>query len=211
MRENYGGESIFALNLYSYISTGTFQAISHSLTKLSGPITYAAYSNYPQGNYPFLNTHKVSTLGDSLLKLSGGIDSKKSYDSDFIYSGPDAKPLDISNNKYTGAVYVLTGGMTFSAASTFVAMVYSNDRATIIGEETGGAYGDFCGGGFLNVTLPNSKFVLQIPFMRRIKSIKPLIDQGRGTIPHFIVEENLNSKLEKRDIEMERALELIRE
>ena len=159
------------MTLYSYITEGNFSWIQSSLTKLNQPITFAEHTNYPKGDYRFLKTHKVENLENGWWKLTEGIDSKATYDSDFIYKGI-AKLENISKNKFKGEVYVLVNGLTFSAASNFASICHYNNEAKIIGSGMGGAYGDHCGGGFLSVKLPNADFTLQIPVMRRQKGFE---------------------------------------
>jgi len=208
LRENYGGNNILAITLYSYLTQGEFKAMSPSITKLADTISVSKYSNYPKGNYPFLRTHQIEKIGKGLFEVKNGIDSKPNYDSNYIYKGAKSKPKNISKNKFDGQIYCLTSGLTFSAAANFATLLSRNDKVTFIGQETGGAKGYFCGGGFYTVTLPNSKFVLQIPYMKRV--VSGAEENKGGVIPTILVEQNPKQLQNKIDSEMLKAKEIIK-
>lgn len=210
LRENYGGDNILALTLYSYLTDGEFTAMSPSLTKLCDTISVSRYSNFPNGNYPYKRTHEISTMDDVFCELKNGIDSKASYNSDFIYKGPNKKPENISKNKFSGTVYCLTSGLTFSAAANFSALLSRNENALFIGQETGGANGFFCGGGFYIVNLPNSQFVLQIPFMKRRVEGLTAAKQDIRVIPDYLIGKDLAKIKKGEDSVIMKAKELIK-
>jgi C-terminal processing protease CtpA/Prc len=209
LRENYGGDNILAVALYSYLTAGSFTAMAPSLTKLSGVLSVSPQSTFPAGNYPFLRTHKVTPLANGYFELRDGIDSKKEYDSNFIYSGPGNKPTNIGKNKFAGKVYCLTSPLSFSAAANFATLLQRDNRATFIGEETGGAKGAYCGGGYYTVTLPHSEIRLQIPFMHRSVSGLNKNEVGRGVIPDYPVKRTIEDVRAGYDRCFEKALELI--
>lgn len=209
LRENYGGDNILGLTLYNFLTTGSFKWMNPSESKLIGKNAVSEYSNFPEGNPPFVKTHEVELLDGATYTVFNGIDSRDEYDSDLMFKGPGARMEKMSQYKFTGSVFVLTSEMTFSAAAIFSAKMYDSKRATFIGEETGGAHTEFCGGGFYNVTLPNSKFVLQIPFMKRSVSLSSTDKIVGGTVPHFVVKPTVEALRIEADSALEKALELI--
>lgn len=209
LRENYGGDNILALALYSYLTSGSFTAMAPSLTKLNEVLSVGPHSTFPAGNYPFLRTHKVAPLANGFFELRDGIDSQKDYDSNYIYSGPGNKPANIGKNKFAGKVYCLTSPLTFSAAANFATLLQRDDRAIFIGEETGGATGAYCGGGYYTVTLPHSQIRLQIPFMQRSVSGLDKNEVGRGVIPDYPVKKTIEDVRAGHDRCFERVLGLI--
>lgn len=209
LRENYGGNNILAITLYSYLASGTFTAMSPSLTKLCHQISVALFSSVPDGSYPIKQIHKLEAYDKDYCLVKDAIDSKEAYDSDYIYKGPGQKVEDISRNKFGGKVYCLTSGITFSAAANLSAMLRRDERAIFIGQETGGAYGTFCGGGFYTVTLPHSGFVLQIPFMRRSVA-RVDAEQGRGIIPDYPIQRNVEHIKNAEDKALAKAVALIK-
>lgn len=211
LRENFGGDNILGLTLYNFLTTGSFKWMNPSETKLVGKNSVSKYSNYPEGGLGFLKTHKTEPIDSTTYKVFDGIDSRESYDSNLMFKGPGARPENISKYKYRGDVYVLTSGMTFSAAAILSAKLYDSDRAVFIGEETGGSAPEFCGGGFYKVTLPNSKFVLQIPVMKRSASLNSNDKITGGTIPHHVIIPTIETLRNGSDPVLEKALELIGE
>lgn len=209
VRENYGGDNILGLTLYSFLTTESFKWMNPSESKVIGKNEVSEYSNYPEGNPPFVKTHGFELLDSATHKVYNGIDSRDEYDSNLMFKGPGARTENIAKFKFKGSVFVLTSGMTFSAGAIFSAKMYDSERAVFIGEETGGAHSEFCGGGFYRVTLPNSKFVLQIPFMKRSISVKASVEKTTGTVPHHIVKPNIESVSSGADPALEKALELI--
>lgn len=208
LRNNYGGDNILAITLYSYLTQGSFQAMAPSYTKLDNKVSVSSYSNYPNGKFRFLQTHDVNPLANGWYELSNGIDSKSSYDSDYIYRAGRKKPQQITRNKFSGKVYCLISGMTFSAASNFASLLSREKRAIFVGSETGGASGSFCGGGFYTVTLPNSRFRLQVPFMkRRVAGIEQ--HDGIGVQPDFVIVEDLEMIMAGEDQACLQVLKLI--
>ena len=211
LRENYGGDNILGLTLYSFLTEGPFKWMNPSETRLIGTNKVSEYSNYPEGNLPFIKTHKVELIDSTLHSVFDGIDSRESHNSNLMFKGPGARPENISKYIYKGDVYVLTSGMTFSAAAILSAKLYDSGRAVFVGEKTGGSASEFCGGGFYKVTLPNSKFVLQIPFMKRSVSLNSDDIHAGGTIPHHVINPTIETMRNGSDSVLEKALELIGE
>lgn len=209
LRENYGGDNILGLTLYSFLAQSDFKWMEPSVTKLLGENSTAQYSSHPKGSFRFLETHEIEDLGNGTHRVFNGIDSKETYNSDMIFKGPGAKPENIAKYKFDGDVYLLTSGLTFSAGAIFSAKMATEKRAIIVGEETGGAHSEFCGGGFYRVTLPNSKFVLQIPFMRRKVSGAQQPESGIGTVPDVSVSPTIESLISGEDVVLKAALNLI--
>ncbi|HUI55591.1 MAG TPA: S41 family peptidase [Bryobacteraceae bacterium] len=81
---------------------------------------------------------------------------------------------------WTGPVYVLTDGRTYSAAEMFAAVMQNNGIAKIVGVKTGG---DGCG--FMHnpgpLVLPNSQMRFRIPNCVRIKADGT--DEVAGVVP----------------------------
>jgi hypothetical protein len=83
---------------------------------------------------------------------------------------------------WTGPLYVLTAGRTYSAAEGFAATLQNNHAAKILGSQTGG---DGCG--FMNgtkpVVLPNSGLRFRLPNCVRIRADGT--DEVAGVKPNF--------------------------
>jgi hypothetical protein len=126
------------------------------------------------------------------------------YVSEFDYKAPN------EDLKYHGKVYVLIAGRTFSGGAEFASMLKFSNRATFIGEETGGAYEGNVSGESIDVTLPNSKIEVSIPIVHFKMNIQPEI-KGRGVMPDYEVPQRWDDIIEGKNSKLEFALRLIKE
>ncbi len=79
-------------------------------------------------------------------------------------------------------VYVLTSGRTFSAAEEFTYNLKNLDRATIVGETTGGGAHPVT-----RVEYPEFQIGMSLPFGRAINPISETNWEGTGVEPHLAV------------------------
>ena len=89
--------------------------------------------------------------------------------------------------KFRGKTYVLISPVTYSGGSEFSNMMYSQDLATFVGQETGGGYFGNTSGYSKELVLPNSKIKVYIPALQFVMNVKPKLPFGRGVIPHYEV------------------------
>ncbi|GAB4093305.1 S41 family peptidase [Flaviaesturariibacter terrae] len=111
-------------------------------------------------------------------------------------------------NRYTGQVYVLTGGNTFSASTLFAGAVRGQSNVTLLGEETGGgAYGN---NAWLipDVTLPHTGVRFRLPLFRLV--IDKDAEKGRGVQPEIFVGPSVEAIRANRDYKMDSVIQLIR-
>lgn len=109
-------------------------------------------------------------------------------------------------NRFRGQVYILTNGMTFSAASNLTSTLKEHSNAIIIGEETGGSYLK-CSSGGLILKLPNSKIKLRVNPIRFDNNVKTRETKG-GVIPDYLVQPDLIWD-SKNDVQLKFTLDLI--
>jgi hypothetical protein len=111
-------------------------------------------------------------------------------------------------NHYSGNVYILTGGNSFSATVLFTASVKDQANVTVVGEETGGgAYGNTA---WLipDFTLPETGVRFRLPLFRLVINNK-IPKNGRGLLPEaesLPVQKAVAAGL---DFKLQKALELI--
>jgi len=91
------------------------------------------------------------------------------------------------NHKFFGKVYVIISPITYSGGSEFSNMVYSNGKATFVGQETGGGYFGNTSGYSNKLTLPNSKIEIDIPALQFIMNVEQKLPFGSGVIPDYKV------------------------
>lgn len=112
---------------------------------------------------------------------------------------------------YSGKVYVLINGASFSVTSEFAAVTHTQKRATFIGEETGGAYYGNNSGTFVIVPLTNSRLIVGIPMLAYYTAVKDYPFTDRGLIPDYEVKPHIHHMLEGRDVALEFTMNLIKE
>ena len=89
--------------------------------------------------------------------------------------------------KFSGKVYVIISHVTYSGGSEFSNMMYTNNLATFVGQETGGGYLGNTSGYSQELVLPNSKIEIDIPALQFVMNVKPKLPKGSGVIPHYKV------------------------
>ena len=89
--------------------------------------------------------------------------------------------------KYSGKTHVLISPVTYSGGSEFCNMMYTQDLATFVGQETGGGYLGNTSGYSQELVLPNSQIEIDIPALQFVMNVKPILPFGSGVIPHYEV------------------------
>ena len=133
---------------------------------------------------------------------SGGYLVKPSLHSGVGEQKPAERP-------FTGELFVLADGRTFSTSADVTATLHNMKRATFVGEETGGGYEGNTSGLNALIVLPNSHLQLKIMMYEYFNAVKPPM-RGRGTIPDHPVALRVEDMLSGIDTQMERAEALAR-
>lgn len=110
---------------------------------------------------------------------------------------------------YSGKVYILTGGNSFSATTLFVSSVIKQESVTVIGEETGGgAYGN---NAWLipDVTLPETGVRFRLPLFRLVIG-KDIPKNGLGVQPEVFSGPTVETVKKGSDYKLDKAMELIK-
>ena len=115
-----------------------------------------------------------------------------------------------SRHAFTGDVYVLMNGGSFSTTSEFLAQMHAHRRAIFVGEECGGAYYGNTAGVSRWVTLPHSKLRLEVPLFAYFVGVEGYEHRTRGVPPDHRVEYSIAEILAGEDKEMALALTLAR-
>jgi C-terminal processing protease CtpA/Prc len=115
-----------------------------------------------------------------------------------------------SKPTFTGKVYILINGNSFSTTSEFLSHAHARKRATFIGEESGGGYsGNTSGPGAL-LTLPNTKLQVYVPLMAYYMAVRDYKSASHGVVPEYQIKYTIDELLEGKNKELEVALELAR-
>lgn len=111
---------------------------------------------------------------------------------------------------FTGMIYLLVDGRTYSAGSILARYVREYGEAIVIGEETGSRYQGFAAGSSQYVSLPASNLRIAIPrYQIDFPSSQKQNTINRGLIPEYRIEYSFDDLLYHRDLHLEKALELI--
>lgn len=103
---------------------------------------------------------------------------------------------------YTNKLYVVTDGMTFSAAALISSHLKGRERAFFVGDETGGTFNGTVAGVMPVVKLPHSKLRLRLGLMT-IKPTQQTKEEGYGVQPHVYIKPTTLDFLNDKDVELE--------
>lgn len=199
LRDNFGGRLNEISYLYGYLTDKDYVMINPSEVNSRIPYLKQLMSNSTS------TTTKVLTglLSPVIASLNILKTSKK--DGKLYYKFKSAKSQEPKPYNYKGPIYVLINGNSFSASSILSTQLDGNDRATFIGEETGGAYNGTVAGIYKIYELPNTKVRLRIGLMHIDAPFKTQPD-GYGVKPDVEIIPTLEDRLHKKDPELEWVL-----
>jgi hypothetical protein len=131
----------------------------------------------------------------------------------FDRSSPDFYPtlkrnIPLKEPHFTGNLYVLINGMSFSTSGHFAALVKFQNIATFIGEESGGSY--TCSDNSSQTSLSNTRL-----FLGSSNSIWTVdvdgLELGRGIIPDYQVLMTIDDYIDEIDPIFDFVVQLIQE
>ena len=115
-----------------------------------------------------------------------------------------------SKPTFTGKVYILINGGSFSTTSEFLSQAHFHKRAVFIGEESGGGYYGNSSGMMPLVTLPNTRIGIRVPLMTYYMAVSGYKAAAHGVIPDYPVNHTIEDFIDGKDPDMELALQLAR-
>jgi hypothetical protein len=158
LRNNGGGRDLYGSLLYSYLSPGKFQYYK-SLVTATNQLPYDQYTH---------NTSSFNDLTPAQLEKTpaGAFQLKKEAHNNLQLISP-------SPNNYTGEVWFLVDGLSFSVTAEFCAIARSHHRGKFIGEETGGAYAGNTSGVQTELLLPYTQFRVSFGSIQYNMAVRP--------------------------------------
>ena len=180
IRKNGGGNDGLGHELMQYISKTDFKLYDSIFVKISEEL---------------LNRKRFEYI-DSAERKTGTI-----WRTDMPLIKLKDNPL-----RFTGKSYLLVGENTFSSASSFTSAFQCFKVGTIIGTETGGLTVSF--GDYYSFNLPETKYNMKISHKKFYQACG--IDNRRGTIPDYIVENTIEDDLKSFDRVLDFTLDLIK-
>jgi C-terminal processing protease CtpA/Prc len=115
-------------------------------------------------------------------------------------------PLKPAKHRFTGRLYILINGASFSTTGHLCSLLKSHSIGVFIGEESGGSY--ICTDASINVTLRHTKLRLHCSttaFATAVSNLPP----GKGITPDYRITPTLQNYLEGTDPEMNLAIQLV--
>lgn len=189
-RNNGGGKVDNSTRLTEYLINKPFK-IGDSVVAASRKFHYSRYIN---PSYVYWVSMNISGT-----KTADGKIHYRRFEKHFY--------TPITKNHFTGNVYLLQGGNTFSAATMFIAALKGQENVTIIGEESGGGYYGNSAMHIPTITLPNSKICIGLPMYRLVMDKNR--PKGRGIIPDLTITPSLPAIRAGIDLKMKAVTELI--
>lgn len=193
LRGNGGGSVTNSNLLTKYLAQKRFK-IADSLYAVSRRSHYSRYQQHRLANWLFLVF--------MTKKGSDGYYHFRYFEN--RHFAPKTK------NHYSGNVYILTGGNTFSAATLFTQALKDQQNVTVVGEETGG--GEYGNNAWLipDVTLPHTGVRFRLPLFRLVidKNVPKI---GYGILPEVEARPTVQDIRRNADFKMEKVMKLIKE
>jgi hypothetical protein len=112
-------------------------------------------------------------------------------------------------NSFTGKVWFLANGLSYSVSSEFLAVAKDENRGVFAGTESGGAYQGNNSGTFVIFKMPTTKLDLGIPVAAYYSAVKPETEIGRGVMPDKEILPRRSDLLENQDTVLQLVLSQI--
>ncbi|MEP7219840.1 MAG: S41 family peptidase, partial [Bacteroidota bacterium] len=189
VRRNDGGYRPNAIHLFSYLTNIPFREIvAESVTSLAAP------------EHEYVTRMLLDERRFLTEKFSGYPEGDR-----WVLRHDSAESIMIpEDERFDGSIYVLTGGLTFSAGATFALNARNNSRISIVGEETGGGYYYHDGEFPVFYELPDSH-ISMVMFMERIDhvvadSTRP---PGHGVMPTYPIQLTVSDLIAGKDTQLD--------
>lgn len=190
LRNNSGGEDELGKLLFSYLVEAPFQYYDDLIINRKE----FSFSKYTERDIS-IPDGRVEARPDGRFNLLGH---------------PNSGIQPTSQPTFKGRVFALINGGCFSTTSELLTQLHDRQRATFIGEESGGGYFGNTSGNEAVLTLPHSKLRVAIPLMTYTLTVKGVHAPARGVLPDHPIQPTIDDYLQGRDPELAKALALAR-
>lgn len=197
LRNNEGGRDEYGLLLFSYLFNVQFKYYEY-IKVATTDTSFLNRLNF--GDLPFDSA--IPDYTSNIQEINGSLFYTKHTN------------LGIHRPKertFSGQVYILVNGGTFSTAAEFASLMYNHKRAVFIGEKVGGGYYGNCSLGTPTLMLPNSKIRISIPLAKYKLAVDRTIPEGHSLTPDYRTKNTLKNILENKDKDLEVCLKVIAE
>ena len=193
LRGNGGGDISNYVSLAKYIRNTPFKVADTAVATSKG---FGGYTKYIKSGF-------FNNIGLFLF-------TKKKSDRHYHFSYWENHTMrPKTKNLFTGDVYVLTNGLTFSASSLFCNAVKGQSNVTLVGENTGGGWYGNSGIMIPDITLPNTKLRVRLPMFRLVQ-YQHVSKKGTGVEPDIYIGPTVEASKKDIDRKMEAVKDLIK-
>ncbi len=168
LRNNGGGRVNNSILLTRYLSDHPFK-VGDSVMAISRKFTYGRYI-HPSLIYWFAMNFGSRKMEDGLIHYR-------------YYEKKVFEPKEMDH--FSGNVFLLQGGYSFSATTMFISQLKGQQNVTIVGEETGGGFYGNSAMHIPTIRLPNTGLQITLPMYRLVMDAKR--PKGHGIIPDVLV------------------------
>lgn len=197
IRDNLGGSLYEINNLYSYLAKEKFRFIKDIEITEKNAILHADYfDETPDVLKPF------AVIAYPFYALVTMLSSKEKNGKFYLRNNSIFSIKNPKKNRFHGKVYVLINGSSFSASSIIASKLKGDQRAVLVGEETGGANDGTVAGRYSTYQLPHSKLYLPIGLMLIQPDIE-LTHTKKGVLPDVEILPGLWDILSKKDPQLQ--------
>ncbi len=192
LRGNGGGRDLYGALLYAYLADKKFAYYK----QLTAATTKLPYEQFRSNNSSYNNLD--STMLDSVDAHSFRLKN---------IAHPGLGVLEPNKTRYSGKVWFLIDGLSFSATAEFCAVARGNRRGKFIGQETGGGY-EGNTSMQIDTTLPNTKTAISFGMIKYEMAVTKARYKGRGVIPNYIITPTISDIINKKDPQLDFAMTL---
>jgi len=194
LRSNGGGRINLSTLLTKYVTRRNFKVAdtAFAVARSLGPYTRHVKNGF------------INNLGLFFL-------TKRNNDGLFHFGHWERKIYEPKKvNHFSGNLYVLINGSTFSASTIFCNAVKGQPGITLVGEEAGGGW--YGNNGILipDIVLPNTQLRVRLPLFRLVQ-YNHVAKNGRGVMPDIYIGTDFNALLKGVDKKMMTVMQMIRD
>lgn len=194
LRSNGGGRINLSTLLTKYVSRRSFKVAD---TSFAVARSLRPYTRYVKNGF-------VQNLGLFFL-------TKRNKDGLFHFGHWERKTYKPKiKNHFSGNLYVLTNGSTFSASTIFCNAVKGQPGVLLAGEEAGGGWHGNNGILIPDIILPNTHIRVRLPLFRLVQ-YNHVPKDGRGVVPDLYIGTDYNALMKGVDKKMQVVMQLIKE
>lgn len=199
LRGNTGGALADIYRLSQFLNSETYQLVQPSTLT-----SRTTFFNLFKGDYGIWKY--IGAPGISSIALWKTITAYKNEEGEIKSNSRYNKSTNPKPDAFTGPLYVITDGMTFSAAAIISSHLKGRPQTTFVGDETGGTFNGTVAGIMPILKLPHSKLKLRVGLM----TVKPSIqteENGYGVKPDVYINPSIDELIEEIDPELQWILE----